>query len=419
MEYKVYDCKAYKIHTIKTDKFKNCSMEIIFRNKIEKSKITEINMLVDTLMHSSKKYPKRRDVSIALEELYSANVRGVCSRLGNSFLISFVTDFLNPKYCENGYLEKVIDFPFEMLLNPNVENNEFDIRSFGIIKNRLRSDIESLKENATRYAFRRSLINMDSESVSSYLMDGDLESLDNITPSNLIDTYHDLLENYICDIYVIGNLDMDYVVKLIKNRFKIKTLKIKEPELFVDNKVRRKVQDICEKGNYEQDSFVMINNLVGLTKRERDFVIHLYNIILGSGGLTSKLYQYLREENSLCYTASSMYQKYDQLLLIYAGIDKKDKSKCLKLAKKALNEMVNGDFSEETLENAKKSVISSIKMSEDSLVGIVNNYLFNELDKLPMYDERIKTFKTITREEIMALAKKVKLNTVYLLAGEA
>lgn len=419
MEYKVYDCKAYKIHTIKTDKFKNCSMEIIFRNKIEKSKITEINMLVDTLMHSSKKYPKRRDVSIALEELYSANVRGVCSRLGNSFLISFVTDFLNPKYCENGYLEKVIDFPFEMLLNPNVENNEFDIRSFSIIKNRLRSDIESLKENATRYAFRRSLINMDSESVSSYLMDGDLESLDNITPSNLIDTYHDLLENYICDIYVIGNLDMDYVVKLIKNRFKIKTLKIKEPELFVDNKVRRKVQDICEKGNYEQDSFVMINNLVGLTKRERDFVIHLYNIILGSGGLTSKLYQYLREENSLCYTASSMYQKYDQLLLIYAGIDKKDKSKCLKLAKKALNEMVNGDFSEETLENAKKSVISSIKMSEDSLVGIVNNYLFNELDKLPMYDERIKTFKTITREEIMALAKKVKLNTVYLLAGEA
>ncbi len=419
MEYKVYDCKAYKIHTIKTDKFKNCSMEIIFRNKIEKSKITEINMLVDTLMHSSKKYPKRRDVSIALEELYSANVRGVCSRLGNSFLISFVTDFLNPKYCENGYLEKVIDFPFEMLLNPNVENNEFDIRSFSIIKNRLRSDIESLKENATRYAFRRSLINMDSESVSSYLMDGDLESLDNITPSNLIDTYHDLLENYICDIYVIGNLDMDYVVKLIKNRFKIKTLKIKEPELFVDNKVRRKVQDICEKGNYEQDSFVMINNLVGLTKRERDFVIHLYNIILGSGGLTSKLYQYLREENSLCYTASSMYQKYDQLLLIYAGIDKKDKSKCLKLAKKALNEMVNGNFSEETLENAKKSVISSIKMSEDSLVGIVNNYLFNELDKLPMYDERIKTFKTITREEIMALAKKVKLNTVYLLAGEA
>ena len=38
MEYKVIDCNSYRIHTIKTDKFKNCSMEIMFRNKLEKNK---------------------------------------------------------------------------------------------------------------------------------------------------------------------------------------------------------------------------------------------------------------------------------------------------------------------------------------------------------------------------------------------
>ena len=50
--------------------------------------------------------------------------------------------------------------------------------------------------------------------------------------------------------------------------------------------------------------------------------------------------------------------------------------------------------------------------------GIINNYLFNELDNLPLYDERIKEFKTVTKEEIMKLASKIKLNTIYLLAGE-
>ena len=124
MEYKVIDCNSYRIHTIKTDKFKNCSMEIMFRNKLEKDKITSNNFVVDMLMHSSKKYPKRRDVSIQLENLYSASLRGVCSRLGNSFLISFCLDFLNPKYCDKGYLEDVVAMPFEMLQNPNVENNE-------------------------------------------------------------------------------------------------------------------------------------------------------------------------------------------------------------------------------------------------------------------------------------------------------
>ena len=418
MEYKVYDCDSYKIHTIKTDKFKNCSMEIMFRNNLIKEEITENNMLVDMLMHSSKKYPKRRDIAIELENLYSSSVRGFSTRLGNSIMLSFVLDFLNPRYCDDGYLEEVISLPFELLLNPNVDNLEFDRRSFNIIKNRIKSDIESLKENASRYAFRRSLTLMDKDSPSSYYMTGYLSDLENITPSSLVDTYHRMLNDYICDIYIIGNLDMDKVVQLIKDKFKIKTIKDYKVNLYVDNKIRKKNLDICETGNYEQDSLVMIYNLDNLNKKERDYVIQLYNIILGSGGLTSKLYKYLREENSLCYIVSSMYQKYDGLLLIYSGIDKKDKNKCLKLINKALQEMINGDFTDEELDNAKKAVISSIKMSEDTNGGIINNYLFNELDNLPLYDERVKEFKKISKKDVIEVAKKVKLNTIYLLSGE-
>lgn len=418
MEYKVYDCDSYKIHTIKTDKFKNCSMEIMFRNNLIKEEITENNMLVDMLMHSSKKYPKRRDIAIELENLYSSSVRGFSTRLGNSIMLSFVLDFLNPRYCDEGYLEEVISLPFELLLNPNVDNLEFNRRSFNIIKNRIKSDIESLKENASRYAFRRSLTLMDKDSPSSYYMTGYLSDLENITPSSLVDTYHRMLNDYICDIYIIGNLDMDKVVQLIKDKFKIKTIKDYKVNLYVDNKIRKKNLDICETGNYEQDSLVMIYNLDNLNKKERDYVIQLYNIILGSGGLTSKLYKYLREENSLCYIVSSMYQKYDGLLLIYSGIDKKDKNKCLKLINKALQEMINGDFTDEELDNAKKAVISSIKMSEDTNGGIINNYLFNELDNLPLYDERVKEFKKISKKDVIEVAKKVKLNTIYLLSGE-
>ena len=259
---------------------------------------------------------------------------------------------------------------------------------------------------------------MDKNSPSSYYMVGYLSDLENITTKSLYDTYLNVLNNYVCDIYVVGNLDMDEVVKIIKKKFNNKTLKERDINLYVDNKLRKKNLDIVETGKYEQDTFAMIYNLDKLSKRERDFTIHLYNMLLGSSGLTSKLYKYLREENSLCYVVSSMYQKYDQLLMIYAGIDGKEKNKCLKLVNKALEEMELGKFSDEDLENAKRSIISSIKMSEDSLGGIINNYLFNNLDNLPLYEERIKEFKKITKEEIMAIAKKVKLNVIYLLGGE-
>ena len=418
MEYKIHDCKSYRIHTIKTDKFKNCSMEIMFRNKLEKSEITQNNMLVDMLVHSSNKYPKRRDVSIELENLYSASFRGFTTRLGSSVMLSFCLDFLNPKYCEKGYLDDVLSLPFEMLLNPNIKNNEFDNRSFNIIKNRIKSDIESLKENATKYAFRRSLINMDENSPSSYYMVGYMDDLEAITPSNLVDAYNNLLNNYTCDIFVIGNLDMDEVVTTIKNKFNNRTIKTDKIELYVDNSLRKKYIDVEETGKYEQDSFIMIYNLDDLSERERNFVIHIYNIILGSGGLTSKLYRYLREENSLCYNVSSMIQKYDGLLMIYSGIDAKDKDLCIDLVNKAMKEMSSGDFSDLELENAIKTVISSLKMGEDTQGGIVNNYLFNYLDNLPLYEERVKEFKTVTKEEVTNVAKRIKLNTIYLLKGE-
>ena len=57
-------------------------------------------------------------------------------------------------------------------------------------------------------------------------------------------------------------------------------------------------------------------------------------------------------------------------------------------------------------------------MSEDTLGGIINNYLFNDLDNLPFYDERIKEFNSVTKEEVLEVAKKIKLNTIYLLTGE-
>mgnify|MGYP006335568707 FL=1 len=57
-------------------------------------------------------------------------------------------------------------------------------------------------------------------------------------------------------------------------------------------------------------------------------------------------------------------------------------------------------------------------MGEDTQGGIVNNYLFNYLDNLPLYEERVKEFKTVTKEEVINVAKRIKLNTIYLLKGE-
>ena len=44
--------------------------------------------------------------------------------------------------------------------------------------------------------------------------------------------------------------------------------------------------------------------------------------------------------------------------------------------------------------------------------GLLKWYLKDE------YEERVKEFKTVTKEEVINVAKRIKLNTIYLLKGE-
>ena len=90
MQYKKIDCNTYTIHTIKTDKFKNCTMEVIFRKGIKKEEITKFNFLADMLNMSNKNYKTRREVVLKLESLYNASFRSATSRVGNSYIINFI-----------------------------------------------------------------------------------------------------------------------------------------------------------------------------------------------------------------------------------------------------------------------------------------------------------------------------------------
>ena len=113
-----------------------------------------------------------------------------------------------------------------------------------------------------------------------------------------------------------------------------------------------------------------------------------------------------------------MYLKYDNLLVIQTSVSKKDVSRAEKLIKQAFREMKAGDFSDAELENAKESFIFSLNLSLDNQGGILNNYVFHVLDNLPFIEERIKMIDTVTKEEIVAIANKIKMNISFVLEGE-
>ena len=397
MRCKVYDENGYKVHAIKIDKYKTTTMSVIFRKELKKEDLSFYALLSRLLSYSSKKYPTKRDMSVEIERLYNALLYFSSVIEGNSLNFELTYDFLNPRYCEEGYLEEVLAFPFELINNPNIVDGKFDLESYNICLNQFKTMIEEEKEYAGSYAMRRCLENMDINSPSSYSAFGYLEDLDRINPESLVEAYKKLFTDFKVDIYIAGNVDMDLAVSYIRKYFNLKDKKINIGSLYIENKTRKEVKEVVEYGDYEQASILMVYNLLGLTKRERDIVLPIFNSIFGGNELTSKLYTTVREKNSLCYSIGSYYNKFGELLIVRAGINAVNKDKFKELVNKCLKEMVNGKFTDNDILCAKKTRINQVKMREDSTWALINIQIGIDIDNLLTGNKLINEYKTVTK----------------------
>lgn len=420
MEYKTFDEKSYKIHTIKTDRFKTTKIEVFFRMPVVKEKLPSYTFLSNILNECSKKYNSRSKIAIKCEELYDSYYSCYLNKVGNSLNMIFSLDIINPELIDDpNYLEDAIKFLFEVILKPDVKNNEFNLSNFNIAKNEILLDIISVDENPNKKAINNALNAMDKNSSTAFSLLGEKEDIENITPENLYKVYLDMINKSIVDIFIIGKTDLNKIVNLIKDNYVNHHINSYNINYYIDNIVRKKPIIKKEESKFKQSYLVVLFNLINLTKHEKEIVFHVYNYLLGTGGLSSKLHKYIREENGITYHVSSMYFKYDNLLCITTALSKDNIDRTLKLIDKSINEMKNGIFSDEDLNDAKINIIRSLKINKNNKGTILNNYIFKTYLDNYTIDEKIDGIKNITKDDILLLAKKISKNTIYILSEDS
>lgn len=418
MIYKLHKNGSYNIHTIQTDKFKTIRMEIIFRNNFIPEHAAMRTALFETLTENSKNYKTKRELNLKEEELFNAIIYAESTKLGNEVLSSINLEFLNPKYTGEDYISDAIKLPFDLIFNPNIKNNSFDESTLEIIKQRMIAELSSLYEDPKRKAIADALKCMDASSPTSKNLLGTKEEIEEITPANLYKEYEYILKHDYIDVFIIGEFDEDSIINYINEYANFKTIKNHQIDLFVNNKVKNKVKNVVDKCESSQSQIVYIYNTINLTERERKYTMQIYNMILGGGSLETKLSQNLRNKNSLCYGVQSIYNKYDNLLIIMTSVDKDNIEKAKKLIKSSVTEM-NSSIKEEELNHAISSSISSINLAYDNESRIIANYLFNYMAELDPMEMRIEEYKNVTLDELSKLNKKIKLNTIYVLEGDS
>ena len=104
-------------------------------------------------------------------------------------------------------------------------------------------------------------------------------------------------------------------------------------------------------------------------------------------------------------------------MIIKSGINAKDANKAIKIIKEQVKRMQKGNFDLEEIEKAKVTYLASLKGLEDNPNSILNIYTSKEYLDYDLIEERIKQIKTVTKEEIIALAKKIHPDTIIILEG--
>ena len=357
--------------------------------------------------------------------MYGANFNNGIDKLGDNHTLKFYMESINDEYLPQGnenLLKQSIQKLSEIVFNPILENNVFKQEYLDQEKQAMTQRINAKIDNKALYASHRCVECMYKDDPAALYKYGYVEDIDKINSENLYNHYKELIDNCKIDIFISGKNELEKSLEMLSEDENIKKLKPRKPDYIINDimvKEEPKEQTVEEKQNVNQGKIVIgcdiLFNNDDLKDENLRYEALLYNNLLG-GSANSKLFQNVREKASLAYTASSNYVRFKSNIYIKAGIEIQNYEKAIKIIKEQLESMRNGEFTEEEIENEKKAIISGIDLIDDEQdAGIVYLYGQEISDthvELEDYKQRIRS---VTKDQILNIAKKIKINTIYFL----
>ena len=422
MSYKTEEIKKnVKLHCIGTEKFKTNLIAVFLSIPLDRKTITYNAIIPAVLRRGTNNLKSQEQISIELENMYGATFDCGVEKTGDNQILKFYLEMVNDEFLETSEsnLTKGINLLLDIIFNPLVENNQFNEEYLKTEKENMKQIIEAKIDNKDRYAFDRCIEEMYKNKIYGLYKYGYVEDLSKINGQNLYEHYKKLINTAKIDIFVSGNIKEDEVLSVVKRNENIQNLQPRT-DIHIINAEKssdfnnEEPKTIEEKMDVTQGKLV-IGTDVKLDEEDNKYKISLYNVILGEGA-TSKLFQNVRERESLAYTARSNYVKTKNNIYIRCGIEIQNYEKAVNVIKEQLEAMKNGDFTEEDIENAKKYVVAGLRTTREEQDSELTYYLGQELsDKFTTFEEYEEKINKVTKEDIQKVAQNIKINTIYFL----
>ena len=419
--YKNFLKQGITIHNINTEKFKTNLYSVFLATPLNTENVTKNALIAAVLRRGTQNIKSQDLISKRLEEMYGASFDCGIEKSGDNQIIKFYLEAVNEEFLpeKEELTKKCIDILLDIVLNPLVENNGFKKEYVENEKENLKQIIESKIDNKRVYSLERCTEEMYKKEPYGLYKYGYVEDLDDITPQNLYEHYKKLISECKIDIFTSGMVDSQIINDIISKNSNILKLNERVARYSINKEKVEVIENIKEQTIEEHLQVSQGNLVIGLrannNKENAKFITSVYNAILG-GGANSKLFQNVREKESLAYTAGSNYKRQKNAIFIRCGIEIENYEKVLNTIKAQLEDIKNGNFTDVDIQNAKKLIIESIISIGSEQDTEITYYYGQELSDTPMStEEYITKIKQVSKNDIVEIAKDIFVDTVYFL----
>ncbi len=412
--------QGINLYHIPESKFKTNYISINIHNELKEETAAKCALLSDVLARGCKKFPTETDISRNLQELYGSAFTSDVRRKGQDQILSIGATCVNDKFLPDGEVvfEKVLEFLFDVLLEPKVSNDSFDEVYVSQEKINLINDIEAMINDKRTYSVWRLTELMFSGKPYSVYELGSVEQVNKITPKSLYEFYSAMLNESPIDIFVVGDIDVSGVLAYVEKRLEgISPANHTYPksEIYDDN---LNAKEVTETFDVTQAKLCMGYKTSVAPSSNDYYALMVANGILG-GGAHSKLFNEVREKLSLAYYAGSRLSRYNGTLIVSAGIESANKNRAINEIVIQVDALKCGEISDEEYNATIKSITSSIRVIGDSIGYLCDYYISNTItDTVISPEEFAAKIEAVTKEDVVRIAKNLELEMIYFLTGK-
>lgn len=407
-----------RFHTVREKRFKTFRLSAAFYVPLSEDTVSQYALLTRTLLRTCEKYPDFTALSKKLSALYGASLSADCFKAGDRLGLLFSVSGLDDRYALEGesVCGELSQLLCEIIFRPKLTDGVFDSSELALAKRELVDMIDSECNDKRIYALQRATAVMCAGEPFASSRQGAKDRVEMITENDLYAAWQKLISSARVEIFYVGESAPDQA----KDTFCRIFSQIKREDAALTNTVVRTVGDV--KNELEEMELSQSKMILGFrtdcAEPDDDVVAcRLMTAILG-GTAHSKFFNNVREKLSLCYYCAARFNRTKGILMVDSGVETCNIEKAKNAILNEIKDMQNGVITDFEIESAKLSVINSFNEMNDSAASIEGWYLTQIFDRDMLTAESLsEKINAVTKDEIVNAAKKLTLDTVYVLKG--